>query len=134
MADKRLSKEERAKNLRLGIIRIEKGRSRSNETKVTFASVSRETGVSTALIHNHHPDIAEEIREKQGRSSRAQRDAKHTELVAERDKNRKLRSEIGQLRSQVAKLASINEVLSIELRDLRARSISRHIVDISSQR
>lgn len=121
MSEKRLPSETRAKNLRLAISRIKRGRAHTKAPKVTFAAVAREANVSTALIHNHHPDIAEEIREEQGRSSRAQRDAKHFELNEEREKNRNLRTEIDKLKRQVASLTSRNEVLEIEARDLRAR-------------
>ncbi len=76
--------EDREKDLKLALYRIQKGRARSGETKVTIAAVAREAGVSTALIHNHYPRIAEAIREAQGRSSRAMRDVKQQDLIAER--------------------------------------------------
>ena len=121
MSGDRKTAEVRDKELRLAIIRIKKGRSKANETKLTIAAVAREAGVSTALIHNYHPEIAEQIRESQGRSSRAQRDAKQLELKAEREKARQLRLEIALLRSKVASLASINEVLLDENRTLKSR-------------
>ena len=93
MSDKRLTSDVRDKQLRLAITRIERGRSREKDAKLTIASVAREAGVSTALIHNHHPQIAELVRDAQGRSSRAQRDAKHSELKDEREKNKLLRDE-----------------------------------------
>ena len=121
MSGDRKTAEVRDKELRLAIARIENGRSRANETKLTIAAAAREAGVSTALIHNYHPEIAEQIREAQGRSSRAQRDAKQLELRAEREKARKLRLEVALLRSKVASLASINEVLLDENRTLKSR-------------
>ena len=45
--------EDREKDLRLALYRIQKGRTRSGETKVTITAVAREAGVSTALIHNY---------------------------------------------------------------------------------
>jgi len=87
---------------------------------MSIAAVAREAGVSTALIHNHYPSIAEEIRDAQGRSSRAQRDDKHHDLKLEREKNQELRKELDGLRSKVSMLASINEVLLLENRTLKA--------------
>ena len=121
MSEERKTAAVRDRELRLAIARIEKGRSKTNEIKLTIAAVAREAGVSTALIHNCHPDIAELIRQSQGRSSRAQRDAKQLELKAEREKARELRLEIALLRSKVATLASINEVLLDENRTLKSR-------------
>ncbi len=134
MSDNRLPSDARDKNLRLAIRRIQRGRARTKETNLTISSVAREAGVSTALIHDHHPDIAEIIREIQGRSSRSQRDAKHSELKAEREKNRALRSEVEDLLRQVASLASINEVLNIENRDMRARLSDTRVVGIDQAR
>ncbi|MGO0110838.1 TetR family transcriptional regulator [Pseudomonas putida] len=112
--------EDREKELKLALIRIQKGRTRTGEAKVTIAAVAREAGVSTALIHNHYPKIAEAIREAQGRSSRAKREAKHQELTSERRKSADYRQEIEELRAKVFKLASINEVLLEEIRALKA--------------
>lgn len=98
--------EDREKDLRLALYRIQKGRAHSGETKVTITAVAREADVSTALIHNYYPKIAELIREVQGRSSRAMRDVKHQDLVAERKKSAAYRQEIEDLRAKVANLVS----------------------------
>lgn len=125
--------EDREKDLRLALYRIQKGRAHTGETKVTIASVAREAGVSTALIHNHYPSIAEVIREAQGRSSRATRDVKHQDLIAERKKSSEYRQEIEELRAKVAMLASINEVLVDENRVLKAKLGDRKVVDLASK-
>lgn len=119
--------EVRERELRLAIVRIQHGRTGVSSDKVTFAAVAREAGVSTALIHNCHPKIAELIREIQGRSSRSQRDAKRQELLDERRKCRELRKEIQTLRAKVAALASINEVLLAENRRLKAASTDTRV-------
>lgn len=124
--------EHREKDLRLALHRIQKGRTRSGETKVTIAAVAREAGVSTALIHNYYPGIAEAIREAQGRSSRAMRDVKHQDLLAERKKSAAYRQEIEELRAKVANLASVNEVLLDENRVLKAKMVDRKVVDLPS--
>jgi len=103
--------EVRERELRLAIVRIQRGRTNVPGDKVTFVAVAREARVSTALIHNCHPQIAGLIREIQGRSSRAQGDSKRQELMDERRKCRELREENQELRAKVAALASINEVL-----------------------
>ncbi|MEZ5437263.1 MAG: TetR family transcriptional regulator [Lysobacteraceae bacterium] len=124
----------REKDLLLALSRIQRGRAHTKETKVTIASVAREAGVSTALIHNHYPRIADTIREAQGRSSRAVRDLKHQELRAERERNKTLRAENAELTAQVAKLASINEVLLAENRTLKAMKNDPKVVDLASRK
>lgn len=120
----------REKELKLALCRIEQGRTKTGEKKITIAAVAREAGVSTALIHNHYPNIAEAIRNAQGRSSRAQRDKKQQDLRIEHDKNRLLRQEIEALRAKVATLASLNEVLLIENRILKAKKDDSKVVDL----
>lgn len=123
---------DREKDLKLAIYRIENGRAHTKETKVTIAAVAREAGVSTALIHNHYPTIAEVIREKQGRSSRAMRDVKHQDLLAERQKSAGYRQEIEELRAMLASIASINEVLLDENQALKAKLRERNVVELAS--
>lgn len=129
MTIKRKSSDAREKDLRLALYRIERGRAKTGEHKITISAVAREAGVSPALIHNHYPGIAETIRELQGRSSRAQRDVKRDDLHAEQEKNRTLRKEMQELRAKIASLASINEVLNLENRILKAKIADPKIVD-----
>ncbi|HDV4112525.1 TetR family transcriptional regulator [Pseudomonas aeruginosa] len=124
--------KDREKELKLALYRIQKGRAHTGETKVTIAAVAREAGVSTALIHNYYPGIAEAIREAQGRSSRAMRDVKNQDLIAERKKSAAYRQEIEKLRAKVANLASINEVLLDEIRVIRAKLNDSKVVNVAS--
>lgn len=124
--------EDREKDLKLAIYRLQKGRAHTKETKLTIAAVAREAGVSTALIHNHYPAIAEAIREIQGRSSRVMRDVKHQDLIAERQKSVGYRQEIEALRSKLASIASINEVLLDENQTLKAKLKDRNVVELAS--
>lgn len=126
--------EDREKDLKLALLRIQKGRAHTGESKVTIAAVAREAGVSTALIHNHYPRIAEAIREAQGRSSRAMRDVKQQDLIAERKKSAAHRQEIEELRVKVANLASINEVLMDENRVLKAKMNDPKVVELASRK
>ncbi|TNI83010.1 TetR family transcriptional regulator [Aeromonas sobria] len=132
MTIRRKPADAREKDLLFALHRIERGRAKTDEKKVTIAAVAREAGVSAALIHNHYPNIAEAIREVQGRSSRAQRDVKHQALRAEREKGRALRLEIEELRAKVASLASINEVLIEENRFLKAKLNNTGVISLRS--
>lgn len=127
---KHKSAEAREKDLKLALYRIQKGRAHTGETKVSIAAVAREAGISAALIHNHYPNIAEAIREAQGRSSRAIRDVKHQDLIAERNKSAAYRQEIKEMRIKIANLASINEVLLDENSVLKAKLKDCKVVDL----
>ncbi|GLZ86691.1 hypothetical protein Pres01_27420 [Metapseudomonas resinovorans] len=126
--------EHREKDLRLALFRIQQGRAHTGATKITITAIAREAGVSTALIHNHYPNIAEAIREAQGRSSRAMRDVKHQDLIAERKKSAAYRQEIKELRAKVANLASLNEVLLDKNRVLKAKMDDRKVVDLDARK
>jgi AcrR family transcriptional regulator len=126
--------EAREKDLKLALYRIQKGRAHTGETKVTITAVAREAGVSTALIHNHYPGIAEAIREAQGRSSRALRDVKQQDLIAERKKSADYRQEIEELRVKIANLASLNEVLLDENRVLKSKLSDHKVIDLASRK
>lgn len=129
MTSTRKPSELREKDLRSAIMRISHGKSKSSEKTLTVAAVAREAGVSTALIYNHYPHIAEIIREAKGRSSRTQRDKKNTELKNQRAKNKTLRNEIHQLHTKISKLASINEKLLIENNTLKSKIPTESVVD-----
>ena len=124
--------KDREKELKLALYRIQRGRAHTGETKITIAAVAREAGVSTALIHNHYPYIAEVIREAQGRSSRAMRDMKQHDLIIERSKSAAYRKEIEALQAKVADLASINELLLDEIRIFKAKLNDSKVVDVVS--
>lgn len=111
----------REQDLKSAIMRIKHGRSKANEKTLTVAAVAREAGVSTALIYNHYPHIAESIREAQGRSSRIQNNQKTLELKSERARAKELRNEIIELTKMISKLASINERLLIENETLKSK-------------
>lgn len=123
--------EDREKDLKLAIYRLQKGRAHTKETKVSIAAVAREAGVSTALIHNHYPAIAEAIRDIQGRSSRATRDVKHQDLIAERQKSASYRQELEELRAKLARIASINEVLLDENESLKGKLRERNVIELA---
>lgn len=129
----RKSAKDRERELRLAMQRIKRGKAQSGDTKLSIAAVAREAGITSALIHNHYPAIAEEIRQAQGKNSRAQRDAKHTELKDERQKNRELREELRLIHGDVARLASINETLTAENVALKARLNEMNVVKLATR-
>lgn len=124
----------REKEIRLAMLRIERGRSHTKAAKLSISTVAREVGVSPSLLHNHYPALAEEIRTKQGASSREKLGAKQDDLGLEREKVRRLRQEIDELKAQVAKLASINEMQAMENRVLAARCSSTKVASFPSIR
>ncbi|WP_411960391.1 TetR family transcriptional regulator [Pseudomonas mandelii] len=130
MNSKRLPSEVRKKELQLALHRIVLGKSKSAAKKLSIAAVAREAGVSAALIHNHYPEIAEAIRNAQGRSSRNQRDVKQKDLLNEQEKTRKLRQQISELQIKVASLASLNETLLNENSILKAKREDPKIVNL----
>lgn len=114
MNDKRKPAGVRQKDLQLAISRIQHGRTKTGETKISISAVAREAGVSAALIHNYYPEIAERIREIQEISDQAKKNNSQQNLRKEQEKNRLLRLEIQELKSKISALASINEVLILE--------------------
>jgi len=72
--------------------------------------------------------MAEEIREKMGRASRQQRDAKAADLKAARAQLKELRADLNTAEADVARLASINETLRQEVATLRAAASGRVVV------
>jgi AcrR family transcriptional regulator len=125
---------DREKDLNLALSRIQHGRAKTGESKVSIAAVAREAGVSAALIHNHYPEVAEAIRKSQNRSSRAVRDMKHDDLINERKKSVAYRQQIVELREKVARLASINEVLSDENNIHREKLVDRRVVALANHK
>lgn len=116
---KRKTADAREKELRLAIHRIERGRARTDATKLSVLAVANEVGVSGSLIHNHYPAIAELIRTKQGATQGARFEASSTELKVEREKSAQLRTEVKRLQEDIARLATINEMLMLEIENLR---------------
>ena len=121
--------EQTRKAIRQAIVRIEKGRPRIVKAgrKLTIASVAEEAGVSRATLHNRYPDLAERIRETGNKAVRKQRDAKHSDLQAEKQKNRELRDELAELRVTLAKIVSENASLVRENQRLEAINSSNNV-------
>jgi AcrR family transcriptional regulator len=96
--------------LRLALLRLQHGRPQRIKPgrKLSIAAVAEEAGITPAAIHNHYPDMAEEIRTLTRRGLRQQRDAKRAELQVARQRIRELDAEIAQLMREVEKLASEN--------------------------
>ena len=128
--------EQTRKNIRLAIVRIEKGRPRIVDAgrKLTIASVAEEAGISRATLHNRYPDLAERIREAGNKAIRQQRNAKHSDLQAEKQKNRELRGELAELRVTLAKVVSENATLVQQNKRLEAINSSNNITIMSRKK
>ncbi|MBH0571133.1 TetR family transcriptional regulator [Salmonella enterica] len=94
----------------------------ANNENLSIASVARAASVTSGLIHNTYPEVAERIRILMGKSARTQRDSKHQALINEKAKNRALRAEKDQLLIELAQLASVNQRLIFEMAKLKALS------------
>lgn len=114
--------------------RIQRGRSHTGATKLSVLAVAKEAGVSDSLIYNHYPAFAAEIAVALGRSASKQREQKNQELKAEKLANKELRAEIKKADARIAKLASINEMLSAEIEILKARIASPNVVSLNDKR
>jgi len=102
------------------IVQVQEG-----QGKLSISAVAKMAGVTPALIHNTYPDLAEKIRGLVGKATRTQRDAKHDALVREHEINRALRQELAASRADVAKLASINQVLLNEVAILKGMATGK---------
>ncbi len=94
----------------------------AENAKVTISAVAKIANISSALIHNTYPDLAEKIRAISGKATRIQRDENHTALMKERETNRTLRAENASLKADLAKLASVNQKLLTEMAVVRGRT------------
>ena len=93
----------------------------AGQGKVSISAVAKLAGITPALIHNTYPDLAEKIRGLVGKATRTQRDA----LVREREINRALRQELAESRADLAKLASVNQVLLNEVALLKGMATGK---------
>ncbi|TAJ55723.1 MAG: hypothetical protein EPN60_09085 [Nevskiaceae bacterium] len=118
------------------ITRIKAGRPRRVQPgrKLSVASVAEEAGISRALIHNSHPDLAEKIRADGGTSVRTQRDAKTEEAKEARAKNRVLRQELSEQRELNRALVSRMATLTLELERYKQNANSPKVTEISHKR
>ena len=97
----------------------------TGQGKMSISTVAKVAGITPALIHNTYPDLAEKIRGLVGKATRTQRDAKRDELVREREINRSLRQELAETRADLAKLASINQMLLNEVALLKGMATGK---------
>lgn len=91
----------------------------ASDKKLSISSVARAANVTPALIHNTYPSIADKIRNLMGKSVRAKRHVTAEALAFEKTKNKLLRLENEKLLEEVARLASINQCLIIQIKELK---------------
>lgn len=110
-------KEKTKKELALAIKRIRLGRPQvvSSDRKLSISAVAEEAQVSAALIHNSHPEIADEIRALTGKVRRV------AELDSEKERKIKaLTLDLEEKDEMIKKLARQNFLLSQENQRLDA--------------
>ena len=115
-------KDRTREEIRLAILRIEKGRTKIVEKgrKLSIISAAEEAGITAAAIHNHHPDMADLIRRKLGVDLREQKNSMAKKFKNSRNTNRELRDEIAELKKELALLASHNATLMLKNSELNA--------------
>lgn len=89
---------------------------------VNISRVAREAGVSTSLIHNYYPDIADEIRRIADNIPRHSREILRQKLKDANAKNKVFQDEIQQLQLRITRLATINEMLYYNLKNKPCRN------------
>lgn len=114
------SREKTVDEIHQAIARLQAGKS-----KMSISAVAKVARITPALIHNTYPDLAEKIRGLVGKATRTQRDAKHDALVRERENNRSLREELVGTRADLARLASINQMLLNEVALLKGMATGK---------
>jgi len=98
--------------------------------RLSITAVAAAAGVTPGLIHNKYPDIAESIRKRIGKGTRAQRDAKHEALMKAEDENKVLRADKDKLLKEVRVLASLNEALRRQLEEVSAVARSKNVTPL----
>jgi AcrR family transcriptional regulator len=130
MGQRRKSKDDRAKDLRLAMHRIIRRRAHDPDASLSISSVAREAGVSGALIHNHHQDIAEEIRAAQGRDSRSRSKAKNQELKEQQERYRDLLIEGRQRLADLRALGSLYLMAVERIETLESSALHANVKEI----
>jgi hypothetical protein len=114
------------KNIRLAIIRIEKGRPNivDSERKMSVMAVAEEAGVSRALIVRDYPYLHERILGGKGKAKQQQIDEKQQQLNTSRGRSKELRGELEELKAMNAYLQSKNATLIMENKRLLAQAVN----------
>lgn len=119
-------REEKLRQLKLAVRRVETGRGHyvKKGAKLNVSTVALEAQVDPSTIHTRYPEIAELIREKTGKASRAQRDQKQAELKQCRERNRELNAEIVDLKKALASVTSRYASVVVRLKQLEGEDVS----------
>lgn len=118
------TREDKLHLLKLAVRRVETGRTHhvKKGAKLNILTVATEAQMSASTIHTRYPEIAELIREKMGKATRAQRDQKHSDLKACRQRNRELAAQIVDLKQDLSSVTSRYATALIRLKQLEATS------------
>lgn len=115
------TKETTRKELELALRRIQLGRPKvvAVDRKLSIAAVADEAGVSAALVHNSHPDFAEQVRGLTGKTPGAAAAKRHEKLAAMEAQVAELKAQLAARDEDLRKLAIQNLALSEENKQLR---------------
>lgn len=105
----------------VGRLQMEILRLQGTPQKLTIKAVAEGAGVHPSLVHHTYPDIAEQIRALAGRSTRRRSDEKTSQLEASLEAAKLLRAQLKSMSMDLAKLASENLTLRLEVQELKAR-------------
>lgn len=119
-------REEKIRQFKLAIRRVETGRGHrvKKGARLNVSTVALEAEVDPSTIHTRYPEIAELIRDKVGKSSRAQRDQKQSELKKCRERNRELSAEVTGLKQALASVTSTYASVLIRLKQLEGGAVA----------
>lgn len=118
------TKSETRQALDLAIKRIRHGVPKvvSPAQQISIAAVAKEAGISNAAIHNHHPDIADAIRQMNNKTEATRLEVSRNKLKDCETRLAKLRAEHAQLEIDLQRSQSINLCLLKENELLRITS------------
>lgn len=105
--------------LRLAFTKLKRDAGPSGK-QPTISAVARELGVSHTLIHNKFPDIAEEIRDNNGKGPKQRLAKQKSELAVAEARSAELRKELSDLKLVNKGLASQNSTLTLLVKRLES--------------
>lgn len=107
--------------LKLALAKLKRDADRDGTRGPSISAVAREVGVSHTLIHTKYPDIADEIRDANGRGPKQLLEKQRTAARNAEDRAMELRAELAALKAQNRGLASDNARLILIVKGLEHR-------------
>lgn len=92
-----------------------------SEKGPSISAVAKEAGVSNTLIHTKYPDIAEQIREANGKGPKQQLAKYREQVLLAELRSSELRAKLAEVSGINSGLASANATLILKVRGLEER-------------